>query len=230
MHLPILYQDSDYVVIDKPSGLFVHRSPLDPHETVFALQLLRDQIGREVFPCHRLDRPTSGILLFALHRDALRDAQSEFAARRVRKTYQALVRGWTNPEGRIDYPLRSETQPSKLQEAVTDYQTLARSRLTAPLGRYPEARFSLIELHPLTGRTHQLRRHLAHLRHPILGDTRHGDGTQNKFLQAHCGERRLMLRATRLNLSPHGRSKPLQIEAPPEADFQRIASRLGFSR
>ncbi|HAV13722.1 MAG TPA: hypothetical protein DCX06_09590 [Opitutae bacterium] len=93
MPLEIIYADDDYIAINKPSGLLVHRTSLDKHATEFALQLLRDQIGQEVFPCHRLDRPTSGVLLFALNADALRHAQHEFAERRVSKVYHAITRG-----------------------------------------------------------------------------------------------------------------------------------------
>ena len=120
MPLQVLYQDQHYVAIDKPSGLMVHRSPLDKMETVFALQLLRDQLGQEVWPCHRLDRPTSGVLLFALNEKANREAQVLFAQGKTQKTYEAVVRGWTEPEGRIESDLRSEENPEKVQEALTD--------------------------------------------------------------------------------------------------------------
>lgn len=228
MELKILYQDANYVAIDKPSGLLVHRSSIDKHETVFALQLLHDQLKREVFPCHRLDRPTSGVLLFALNLDALRHAQAEFAAQRCDKTYKAVVRGWTKAEGKIDYALRSEELPNKVQEAVTDFQTLQQSIVDYPVGRYHQARLSLLQLAPHTGRKHQLRRHLAHIRHPILGDSRHGDGAQNKFLRKYCGARQLMLRAVELRFREITGMGSICIKAPDDPEFQRILEVLNL--
>lgn len=223
MPLELLYSDEDFVAINKPSGLLVHRTQLDALATEFALQLLRDQLGREVFPCHRLDRPTSGVLLFALHRDALRAAQHEFEARRVGKTYHALVRGWPGDAGLIDYPLQLEDKPSVTQDAQTEYRCLQRFEYPQPIGNYPAARFALLELSPRTGRKHQLRRHLAHLRHPILGDSRHGDGKQNQYLRAQLGGQRLLLHASALRLNP---GSPIQAEAPLPPDFQAVLQLL----
>jgi tRNA pseudouridine65 synthase len=226
MHLPILYQDTDYVAIDKPPGLLVHRTQLDVQATEFALQILRDQIGQAVFPCHRLDRPTSGILLFALNPEAHRFAQAQFAEQQAHKEYHAVVRGWTEDSGLIDYDLRSEHNPEKSQAAQTEYTCLKRSQIELPVGRYPSARFSLLKLHPLTGRTHQLRRHLAHIRHPIVGDTRHGDSAQNKFLRQHCGQQRLLLRATQLQIRHPSTSTRLCICAQQDNAYAEILDSL----
>jgi tRNA pseudouridine65 synthase len=229
MHLTILYQDADYIAIDKPPGLLVHRTQLDTQATEFALQMLRDQIGQVVYPCHRLDRPTSGILLFALNPLAHRFAQVQFAEQKVHKEYLAVVRGWTDDSGLIDYDLRSEHNPRTSHPAQTEYTCLRRSQIDFPVGRYPKARLSLLKLHPLTGRTHQLRRHLAHIRHPILGDTRHGDGAQNKFLRQYCGEQRLLLRATRLQIDHPSRAQRLSISAAEDHTFSEILNRLKLS-
>ena len=225
MHLPIIYQDADYVAIDKPPGLLVHRTQLDAHATEFALQLLRDQIGQEVFLCHRLDRATSGILLFALNREALCFAQAQFADRTTHKEYHAVVRGWTPDSGEIDYELRSEDNPTKSQSSQTRYACVNRSELALPVGRYSTARFSLLKLTPSTGRKHQLRRHMAHIRHPIVGDTCHGDSAQNRFLREHFGVQRLLLRATKLeiDLTNNGR---LIMEAPQASEFSQLVDAL----
>jgi len=224
--LNILHQDEDYIAIDKPAGLLVHRSPLDKLATEFALQMLRDQIGHLVYPCHRLDRPTSGVVLFALNREAHRQAQKAFAAQEVEKTYYAVVRGWLVGSGRIDSPLRHEEKNDKVQEALTDYICLQQSTIQIPVGRYPTARFSLVELHPKTGRTHQLRRHMAHLRHPILGDTRHGDSTQNRFLRSYCNRQMLMLRAVELRMPSFGNKPALCIKAGCDEKFEAILQKL----
>ncbi|MGZ0654638.1 pseudouridine synthase [Coraliomargarita sp. W4R72] len=227
--LEILYQDADFIAIDKPAGLLVHRSPLDRLATEFAVQMLRDQIGQQVNPCHRLDRPTSGVLLFALNAEATRAAQDAFAGHQITKTYHAVVRGWVEGSGVIDYDLRNEEKPDKVQSAVTDYRCLKQSTIKVPVGRYPSARCSLVELQPQTGRTHQLRRHMAHLRHPILGDTRHGDSAQNQFLRAHCGQQMLLLRAVRLQV-PHPTSgETLDIRAGVDVDFEAALQKLHLS-
>ncbi|MFQ3224393.1 MAG: tRNA pseudouridine65 synthase [Lentimonas sp.] len=229
MHLPIIYQDADYVAIDKPSGLLVHRTQLDAYATEFALQILRDQIEQEVFPCHRLDRPTSGILLFALNHDALRFAQKQFVEKTTHKEYHAVVRSWAPDRGDIDYDLRSEENPTKSKSAQTHYTCVNRCQLDLPVGHYPTARFSLLKLIPLTGRKHQLRRHMAHIRHPILGDTCHGDSTQNRFLREHFGVQRLLLRATKLEIDLPCSLTRLQLEAPQACEFNQLIVALKLS-
>ncbi|MGC6423875.1 MAG: pseudouridine synthase [Lentimonas sp.] len=229
MVLNILHQDDSYVAIHKPSGLLVHRSPLDKLETEFAVELLGDQIGQQVHPCHRLDRPTSGVLLFALTSDAARHAQEEFSQRRVKKIYHAVVRGWPLEIGTIDYPLRSEETPEKIDEAVTNYTRVDQVEIGIPIGRYQQARFSLIELRPLTGRKHQLRRHLAHIRHPIIGDTRHGDGAQNRFMREHFDCHRLLLHAEELRIATPSRTSDLVIKADYDPQFYGALEALGLS-
>lgn len=224
--LPVIYRDADLVAIDKPSGLLVHRTALDASETRFALQILRDQIGQEVHPCHRLNKPTGGVLLFALNPTALKKVQQQFNEGAVRKTYHAIVRGWVEPSGCIDYALRHEEHPEKVQSAVTDYRCLGQSLVAEPVGRYTEARFSLVELRPRTGRKHQLRRHMAHIRHPIPGDTRHGDGAQNRFLRSYCNCHSLMLRATTLEFEHPSTQERLCLKAKTDPVFQRVAERL----
>ncbi|MGB0409522.1 MAG: pseudouridine synthase [Opitutales bacterium] len=229
MHLRVLYRDDDYIAVDKAAGLLVHRSPLDASERVFALQLVRDQLGQAVFPCHRLDRPTSGVLLFALNAPALRFTQKEFAQQGCDKSYEAVVRGWTQEAAAIDYPLRSEEAPDKVRSALTFYRTINRCELAHPVGPYQTARFSHIQLEPKTGRKHQLRRHMAHLRHPILGDTRHGDGAQNRFLREHGGCQMLMLRATQLCFTHYRSRQRVTIPSGRDEAFDRILQSLQFS-
>lgn len=220
--LDILYRDERFIAIDKPAGLLVHRTSLAADATEFAIQRLRDQIGCDVHPCHRLDRPTSGILLFALSKAAQSLAEQQFMQHAVEKDYAAIVRGWTEASGVIDYPLKQEDPPYQTQEAVTAYRRLSQSELSLPVGRYKTARFSLLKLKPKTGRKHQLRRHLAHIRHPIPGDTRHGDGTQNRFLRDKFESYTLLLRATRLKFTPLEGDPPVEIKAPVDPEFQRI--------
>ncbi len=170
--LEILYRDAHLVAINKPSGLLVHKSPIDKHETRFALQELRDQIGHYVYPIHRLDKPTSGVLLFALSAEIAHMMSLLFRSSEVKKEYMAIVRGFTELEGMIDYPLKQmlDTKAQKKegiskeeQQAQTKFQRLSTIELPYAVSRYPGARYSLVKLLPMTGRKHQLRRHMKHI-------------------------------------------------------------------
>lgn len=221
--LHILHRDDHLVAVDKPAGWLVHRSPIDRMETRFCVQLLRDQLGQPVYPCHRLDKPTSGVLLFALDTETLKAVNAAFAAHEVRKTYHAIVRGWMDDSGTIDHPLKAIVEGGHARgggPAVTQYRTRQHFQCPFPVGPHPTARYSLVELHPLTGRMHQLRRHLKHLHHPIIGDTRYGDGTHNRLFREHYSCHRLLLHATRLELKHPVTGERLEIATHPQAcDF-----------
>lgn len=198
LKLTLLYQDEWLVAVNKPSGLLVHRSWLDKGETRFAMQMTRDLIGgRHVYPVHRLDRPTSGVLLFALDPVIARALTEAFTQRQVHKEYLALVRGWAPEQGVIDYPLKEQldkiadamSNPDRpAQDAVTTFRRLHKVELPHAVSKkHPTSRYSLVRLFPKTGRKHQLRRHMDHLFHPIVGDTTHGDGRHNRFFREHFG-------------------------------------------
>lgn len=208
--LKLVYKDDDIVVVHKPSGLLVHRSAIDKHETQFLVQSLRDQIGQNVFPVHRLDKPTSGLMVLALNKYSARTLTQHFENRITYKEYLALVRGYVDDQD-IDYALKEQAdkmtdslaqQNKPAQHAHTQLKLIEKVELQIPLGRYQTARFSLVKLIPKTGRKHQIRRHMAHIRHPILGDTTHGDGKQNSFARDHLGLHRLALIANVLAF-PH---------------------------
>ncbi len=218
--LKILYLDDDIVVVHKPSGLLVHRSAIDKYETKFLLQILRDQLNQRVYPVHRLDKPTSGVMVLALHKTAAQLLTQSFTERQTQKQYMAIVRGYVESQI-VDYPLK-EIQ-DKMTDSLADKDKLAQSAIThvelvktteVPIalehyfGRYKTARYSLVKLIPKTGRKHQLRRHMAHIRHPIIGDTTHGDGKQNKFARAQFDMHRLALVANKLSFE-HPTTKKL---------------------
>jgi len=221
MVLRILYQDDYLVAVDKPPGLLVHRTGLDAGETQFALQLLRDQLGRPVWPAHRLDKGTSGVLLFALDADTARQLGQAFEAPDlVQKSYLAVVRGWPPASGLIDHPLKrmaDDARPGReeVQGAQTRYRTMERYELPLPQGSFPTTRCALVELQPLTGRRHQLRRHMKHIAHPIIGDATHGKGALNRAVAGLLGVQRLWLHALRLELRHPVVGSPLRIDAPP---------------
>jgi len=229
--LDILYQDEYLVAINKPSGLLVHKSPIDKHETRFALQLLRDQIGQYVYPIHRLDKPTSGVLLFALDAQTAQSMSELFRSSNVQKEYVAIVRGFTQEASMVDYPLTQmlDTKAQKLQgitkeeqEAKTEYRRLATVELPFPVSRYPVARYSLIKLIPKTGRKHQLRRHMKHIFHPIVGDTKHGRGEHNKLFREKFSSYRLLLHSNRLKFRHPFSQKEIVIEASLDDSFKEL--------
>ena len=236
--LEILYQDSYIIAINKPSGLLVHKSPIDTHETAFALQMLRDQIGQYVYTVHRLDKPTSGVLVFALNKEVLKSLSLLFRTHDVRKEYTAVVRGYVDDEGFIDYPLKQmlDTKEQKrlgitkeAQEAQTDYECLSTVELPYPVSRYPVARYSLVKLLPKTGRKHQLRRHMKHIFHPIVGDTKHGRGEHNILFREKLDSHRLLLHATRISFVHPMTKELLNIEASLDVTMKRLFEEFGWS-
>ncbi|MGE6567190.1 tRNA pseudouridine(65) synthase TruC [Shewanella vesiculosa] len=236
-HVEILFEDEHIVAIHKPAGLLVHRSYLARRERFFAMQMTRDLVGCHVFPVHRLDRPTSGVLLFAKSSEVARALCEQFADHSIKKQYLAIIRGNMHESGRLDYALKQEfddlgdkhVDPNKAaQQAVTDYQPLLNAEIPFSSGRYPSSRFGLVRLSPHTGRKHQLRRHMAHLRHPIVGDTTHGDGKQNKFFREHFGINRLWLIAKSLQFTHPVTQQPMHIETELEAEWLDIFAAFGW--
>ncbi|MEW6981972.1 tRNA pseudouridine(65) synthase TruC [Colwelliaceae bacterium 6471] len=235
--LTILYQDEYLVIVDKPSGLLVHRSMIDKHETLFALQLVRDQVGQYVYPVHRLDKPTSGVLLMALSPEIAAIMSEQFMTGLVNKTYLALVRGHTSAQGHIDYPLKEvldkmtdkkARQDKPAQQAVTQYKTLLNCELPMAVGRYNTSRYSLVSLKPETGRKHQLRRHMKHIFHPIVGDTTYGDGKHNTMFRECFSLNRLVLVAKSLSFIHPITKERLQVSADLGHQCLSLFSALGW--
>lgn len=213
----------------------MHRTRLDDQAREFALQLLRDQLGRPVYPAHRLDRPTSGVLLFGLTPAAHTALAKQFEAGTVRKRYLAIVRGWAPERVRVDHPLdrlEDDVPPGGVagpaQPAVTELERLASAEIDVRVDRYPTSRYSLVALAPETGRRHQLRRHLSHLRHPILGDTTYGQGRHNRLFRERYGSHRLLLHALTVGFEHPDTGAPVSITAAPTADFMAVGTALGF--
>lgn len=225
--LEIIYQDEQLIAINKPPGLLVHRTGLAADAKEFAVQQLRDQIGQRVYPIHRLDRKTSGVLLFALNEAVHSQMQRQFADRKVQKLYHAIVRGYTEESGEINYELKKEN--GQMQEAITRFTTLDQVELQIPFGKHSTSRYSLLEIRPLTGRKHQIRRHMAHIRHPIIADRPHGCNKQNKFFMEKFRLMTMMLHATELAFQHPTTSAKLAIKADLNPEFQRMIRELGLS-
>lgn len=237
MDLTILHRDEHVLAVVKPAGMLVHRSAIDRSAHVNVLDLLRTQLRCPLHLLHRLDRPVGGVLLLALHADAARAMSAAFERSAVRKTYLAVVRGHAPEAGVIDHALRETRDPATdararsgkaAQPALTDYERLATVELPLPVGPHPTARFSLMRLRPHTGRRHQLRRHLKHIAHPILGDTTHGDGRQNAFARAQLGCERLLLFARGVEFAHPASGQLVRIAAPVDRHFSGVMQALGW--
>lgn len=215
------------MAIHKPNGLLVHRSSIARDAEEFALQMLRDQIEHMVYPAHRLDRKTSGVLLFAKDEDTNRKMQQQFMEQEVYKRYLAIVRGYTDDSGTIDYALKRDD--GKVQDAVTHYETLERTEVALPFGRHQTSRYSLVSVKPETGRMHQIRKHFAHIFHPIIGDRPHGCNKQNKLFLERFNMNRLMLHALDLSFIHPIHKGGVSIHAPVTGEFQRMLRELEFS-
>lgn len=217
-HLETVFVDDDMVVVNKPVGWLTHKTGLCS-DRVTCMSLLRDQLGRWVYPVHRLDRATSGLLMFALSPEVAETLGRAMQERRIQKTYLAVVRGHVKEGGVMDKPLASGSS-SLEQSAVTFYQPLATVECPWPVRPYASARYTLLSLKPMTGRTHQLRRHMRSLSRPIIGDTKFGDGAHNAAFAERLGIRRLMLHARDLSFVHPRTGSEVRLEAGADEDFR----------
>ena len=228
--LDILYQDDALIAVNKPAGLAVHRSKMVGNAEEFLIDLLRQQIGSSVYLAHRLDRATSGVLLAVRSTELAAALGEQFMAREVSKRYLAVVRGWPEPAGGlIDYPLPGSRESGPRREARTHYRRLATTEVPIPLGRYPQQRYALVLAEPETGRFRQIRKHLAHLHHPIIGDCQHGRSDHNRLFKQHFGCHRMLLHAQRLEITHPLSGQPLAIEAPMDDAYAGLLARFGWS-
>jgi len=233
--LDILYQDAHLIAVHKPAGLLVHKSPIDKHETRYAMKLLRNQIGQWVYPVHRLDKPTSGLLLFALQPETARQVSSEFEQQSVAKDYLAIVRGYIPEFGEISHPLKEIAAFKHLQHAadekqaktaVTIFQCLMRYELPYSDGRFETSRYSLVKLQPRSGRKHQIRRHLKHISHPIVGDVKYGKGEHNRLFKRVFNNKRLLLAAQAMTLNHPETGQRLHLQCPLAYSFTSVINQL----
>ena len=226
MELEILYQNEQLVAINKPHGLAVHRSQYVGEANVYALQELRNQLEQYVYPCHRIDRKTGGVLLFALSKEGDSLMQQKFAQNQVKKEYLAIVRGYTEDSGIIDYPLTNDK--GKTQEAITEYKTINKVELDIPFGKFKTSRYSLVEVQPQTGRMHQIRKHFAHIDHPIIGDRPHGCNKQNRLFKEQFNMTTMLLHASEISFTHPFIEKEIKITANLQSEFSRMMQLMGW--
>lgn len=200
----------------------MHRTGIS-EDRVFVLQLLRDQIGQHIYPVHRLDRATSGVLLFAKTPEIASLIGQQFMVQAIEKTYFAIVRGYMPADILVDNPVKNENRVA--YDAVTHFTCLAQSELPLAINRYPTSRYSFVKVQPKTGRWHQIRLHCSHLRHPIIGDKRHGDNKHNNFLRGYLEQDRLLLHAHELIFQLPNFQK-ITLHAPMSGEFLQALEKL----
>lgn len=226
MALSVLFSDEFYVAVNKPNGLLVHKTRIAADATEFALQMVRNQTGRQVYPVHRLDRGTSGVLVFAFSPSAHALLSACFENRQVQKHYLAIVRGFAPQSGTIDIPLEQGSSNLPARQATTLYQRLAMAELPYAVGPYPTARYSLVAVQPLTGRMHQIRRHFNRINHPVINDLKHGDYRHNHFFRDELGCSALLLHARKLVFTHPFTNENITIQAPLQAPFEQICQKM----
>jgi tRNA pseudouridine65 synthase len=226
--LILLHEDDELVAVNKPAGLLVHRSKIASDVDDFLLDRLVAQIGQPLYLAHRLDRATSGVLLLAKSREVVGELGKLFMSRNVDKSYLAVVRGWPEESGEIDYPLPDVRERSPRKPALTRYRRLATVEVPIELGKYPQQRYSLIEARPETGRYRQIRKHLHHVSHHVIGDTSHGRGDHNRLFRIHYAMHRMLLHAWRLRFTHPLTGVALIIEAPLDSVWNRQLQTFGW--
>jgi tRNA pseudouridine65 synthase len=228
--IEILYQDDALIAVNKPAGLAVHRSKMVGNAEEFLIDLLREQVGDSVYLAHRLDRATSGVLLVARSKAVAAALGEQFMGRAVHKQYLVVVRGWPEPaEGVVDYPLPGSRETGPRREARTRYRRLATTEVPIALGRYPQQRYALLLAEPESGRFRQIRKHLAHIHHPVIGDCQHGRGDHNRLYKQHFGCHRMLLHAWRLRFAHPVTGTAMEIEAPLDDAYVGLLRRFGWA-
>jgi tRNA pseudouridine65 synthase len=217
--LAVLYEDENFIAVNKPARLLVHKTELSTDRTA-ALQIVRNQTGQHVYPVHRLDRATSGVLLFGKSPEAHKYASEQFAERKVKKSYLTVIRGWpTEEQGIIDSPLKKEN--GEEQEALSAYKVLFKVDYPYPVSKFPSSRYSLLRVMPQTGRMHQIRRHVRRLSGPVIGDTTYGAGVHNRFFKETLKVKNLLLFAEAL-LFYDMEGNPVHVQGTLSEDFATI--------
>lgn len=225
--LPVLYADAQIAVVNKPAGVMAHDSKLARGETDFVADRLRVQFGKPIFLIHRLDRATSGCLLVAFDRDSASTLGKVLMSREVEKDYLAICRGWPEPDFVVDHPLDGGPGKPEKKPSLTRFMRLATGELPLPSGEFETSRYALLRCQPETGRFRQIRRHLKHAFHHLIGDTSHGDGRHNRHFRMQ-GVHRMLLHAVRLSFPHPLTGERIEAVAPLDAEFRKAYALFGW--
>jgi tRNA pseudouridine65 synthase len=232
MKFRILFQDAHLVAIDKPAGFHVH-PPQDATHRISpglnGLRIVRDQLGQYVYPVHRIDPATSGVVIYALSSEMASLLSRQFRDQELVKTYIAVTRGWIHEETRIDTPLvkPGTLNPADPKESLTTLVPLARVELPFANSQHPTSRYSLVWVNIESGRWHQIRRHLARISHPIIGDTVHGHGEHNRIFREHLALRMLCLKAAQLSFLHPVTGDPVTLRSRWGGSWHQLFERFG---
>ena len=226
--IAVLHADDRLAVVDKPAGLMAHASAMARGEDDFLVDRLRAQFGRPVHLVHRLDRATSGCLLVAFDAATAAQLSAGFTSRDVGKDYLAVCRGWPEQAICVDHPLDGGPGKPQKKDAVTDMLRLGTGELALPSAQHPTSRYALLQCSPRTGRYRQIRRHLKHLHHHLVGDSSHGDGRHNRTFRM-LGVHRMLLHAWRLRFAHPTSGAPIEVVAPLDAEFRKALALLDIA-
>lgn len=231
--LPVLYVDESIAVVVKPARMLVHRSPIANGDKVFALQCARDQFQKHVWVVHRLDRGTSGVLVFAFSAEGASLIGKMMMAGEIDKRYAAVVRGWCDDSFHIDHPIKAVKDDyagdcaTQAKDAVTLAYCQARGIVdVATQPAFDTTRVSLMGLELLTGRRHQIRCHMKHIAHPIIGDATYGKGNVNRALANVWKADRMLLHCARMRFTHPFTHKVIDVNAPLDEDFSRVLAMM----
>lgn len=225
--LPTLFLDQWLAVIDKPAGLMVHDSKLARGETDFAADRLREQFGKPIFLIHRLDRATSGCLLLAFDRETTGALGKALMTQEVDKEYLAVCRGWPQETFTVDHALDGGPGKPEKKPAVTHFTRLATGELPVPSAGFETSRYALLRCALETGRFRQIRRHLKHAFHHMIGDTSHGDGRHNLQFRMR-GVHRMLLHASRLSFTHPVSGERISVAAQLDEEWRKAFALFGW--
>lgn len=226
--IDVLYRDEFIAVVNKPSGLMAHASALARDENDFLHDRLREQFGCKIFLIHRLDRATSGCLLVAFDSQSASTLGKQFMTREVEKNYLAICRGWPEQLFTVDYDLDGGPGKPEKKSAITEFKRLACAEIEVASAHHESSRYALMQCTPYTGRFRQIRRHLKHLSHHLIGDTSHGDGRHNRNFRM-MGVHRMLLHAWQLSFQHPANLGAMKITAPWDAEFEKAMQKLGWN-
>lgn len=220
MSLQIVFEDDYLICVHKPNNMLVHhaRHSRNVSDEVSLLQLIEEEKGLKVYPIHRLDRKTSGIILLAKETQFISKFQDLFTADEIQKTYYGVVRGFSPDTKVIDSPVKGR-DANVHKEALTHLKTLEQVLLDIPVKPYDSSRYSLVELSPKTGRMHQLRVHSNKISHPLIGDTKYGDKNHDMMFDEKFGWKNMFLHAGKLEFKHPFTSEELTLKAPFPKDW-----------
>ena len=228
--MEILFEDEYIVVINKPNNFIIHESHYSRNiREITLIQFLTNQLGYSVYPAHRLDRKTSGVIIFLKDKQYVQQFQELFTNKEITKTYFAIVRGFSPATGIIDTPVKND-DTGIYKEALTHYQSITNIELNIPVTPYAKSRYSLIQLNPQTGRMHQLRKHMSKINHPIVGDYKYGDRFHNRMFETEFDCIYMFLHAYRLEFTHPISLQKMDIKAAYPSDWQKVFHKFNWKK